>query len=65
MKFYGQMWSLSGETKFVWISNCNDVVRSFLLNHGNVRFKLIMKQWWLLGIKNDEAIVRNGCEKIQ
>ena len=57
------MGSLSGETQFVWISNCNDVVRRFLLNHGNVRFKLIMKQWWLLGIESDEAIARNGCEK--
>ena len=24
---------------------------------------LIMKQYWLLGIENDEVIVRNGCEK--
>ena len=35
----------------------------FLLNHERVDFKLIMKQYWLLGVENDEAIVRNGCEK--
>ena len=37
--------------------------RGFLLNHERVDFKLIMKQYWLLGVENDEAIVRNGCEK--
>ena len=35
----------------------------FLLNHERVDFKRIMKQYWLLGVKNDEAIVRNGWEK--
>ena len=34
-----------------------------LLNHERVDFKLIMKQYWLLSVENDEAIVRNGCEK--
>jgi len=33
-----------------------------LLNHEKVDFKLIMKQYWLLGVENDEAIMRNGCE---
>ena len=37
--------------------------RRFLLNHEKVYFKLIMKKYWLLGVENDEAIVRNGCEK--
>ena len=35
----------------------------FLLNHEKVDFKLIMKQYWLLSVVNDKAIVRNGCEK--
>ena len=35
----------------------------FLLNHERVDLKLIMKQYWLLGVENDEAIVRNGYEK--
>ena len=35
----------------------------FLLNHERVDFKLIMKQYWLLCVENDKAIVRNGCEK--
>ena len=35
----------------------------FLLNHERVDFKLIMKQYWLLNVENDKAIVRNGCEK--
>ena len=35
----------------------------FLLNHKRVDFKLIMKQYWLLSVENDEAIVRNGCEE--
>ena len=34
----------------------------FLLNHEKVEFKLIMKQYWLLGIENDEVIARNGHE---
>ena len=37
--------------------------RGFLLNHERVDFKLIMKQFWLLSVENDKAIVRNGCEK--
>ena len=37
--------------------------RGFLLNHEKVDFKLIMKQYQLLGVENDEVIVRNGCEK--
>ena len=24
---------------------------------------MITKQYWLLGIENDEVIARNGCEK--
>ena len=35
----------------------------FLLNHEKVDFKLIMKQYWLLGIENDEVTTRNDCEK--
>ena len=35
----------------------------FLLNHEKVDFKLIMKQYWLLGVENDEAIVRNDYEE--
>ena len=35
----------------------------FLLNHERVDFKLIMKQYWLLSVENDEAIVRKGWEK--
>ena len=35
----------------------------FLLNHEMVDFKLIMKQYWLLSVENDKAIMRNGCEK--
>ena len=35
----------------------------FLLNHEKVDFKLIMKQYWLLGIENDEVTTRNGYEK--
>ena len=35
----------------------------FLLNHERVDLKLIMKQYWLLSVENDKAIVRNGCEK--
>ena len=35
----------------------------FLLNHERVNFKLIMKQYWLLSVENDKAIMRNGCEK--
>ena len=35
----------------------------FLRNHEKVDFKLIMKQYWLLSVENDEVIVRNGCEK--
>ena len=35
----------------------------FLLNHEKVDFKLIMKQYWLLSVENDKAIVRSGCEK--
>ena len=35
----------------------------FLLNHEKVDFKLIMKQYWLLGIENDEVTMRNDCEK--
>ena len=35
----------------------------FLPNHGRVDLKPIMKQNRLLGVENDEAIVRNGCEK--
>ena len=34
-----------------------------LLNHKKVDFKLIMKQYWLLDVENDEAITRNGCGK--
>ena len=34
-----------------------------LLNHEKVDFKLIMKQYWLLGVENDEAIMRNGYER--
>ena len=34
----------------------------FLQNHEKVEFKLIMKQYWLLVIENDECIVRNGYE---
>ena len=37
--------------------------RGFLLNHERVDLKMIMKQYWLLGFENDEAIARNGCEK--
>ena len=35
----------------------------FWTNHGRVDLKLIMKQNWLLGVENNEAIMRNGCEK--
>ena len=35
----------------------------FLLNHERVDLKLIMKQYWLLSVENDKAIVKNGCEK--
>ena len=35
----------------------------FRLNHERVDLKAIMKQYRLLGVENDEAIVRNGCEK--
>ena len=35
----------------------------FLLNHEKVDFKLITKQYWLLGIENDETIMRNDYEK--
>ena len=35
----------------------------FLLNHERVDFKLITKQYWLLSVENDKAIIRNGCEK--
>ena len=34
----------------------------FLLNHEKVKVKIITKQYWLLGIEDDEAIVRNGRE---
>ena len=34
----------------------------FLSNHERVDLKLIMKQYWLLGVENNEAIVRNGYE---
>ena len=37
--------------------------KGFRPNHEKVDLKLIMKQYWLLGVENDEAIVRNGCEK--
>ena len=37
--------------------------RGFLSNHERVDLKLIMKQYWLLGVENDEAIVRNGYKK--
>ena len=33
------------------------------MNHERVDFKLIMKQYWLLSVENDEAIVRKGWEK--
>ena len=35
----------------------------FRPNHGRVDLKLIMKQNWLLGVENDEVIVRNGYGK--
>ena len=35
----------------------------FLLNHEKVDFKLIIKQYWLLGVENDEPMARNVCEK--
>ena len=37
--------------------------KGFRPNHERVDLKLIMKQYWLLGVENDEAIVRNGYEK--
>ena len=37
--------------------------RGFLPNPKRVDLKPIMKQYWLLGVENDETIVRNGCEK--
>ena len=37
--------------------------RRFQPNHERVDLKSIMKQYWLLGVKNDKAIVRNGREK--
>ena len=35
----------------------------FRPNHGRVDLKPIMKQNRLLGVENDEVIVRNGCEE--
>ena len=35
----------------------------FLPNHKEIGFKMIMKQQWLLGVGNNEAIARNGYEK--
>ena len=39
------------------------LLKGFRLNHERVDHKPIMKQYWLLGVKNDETIVRNGWEK--
>ena len=37
--------------------------RGFPPNHERVDLKLIMKQYWLLGVENDDAILRNGYKK--
>ena len=36
--------------------------KGFRPNHERVDLKPIMKQYWLLGVENDEIIVRNGWE---
>ena len=37
--------------------------RGFLPNPKRVDLKPIMKQYWLLGVENDEFLVRHGCGK--
>ena len=43
--------------------NCNDVVNRVSTEPWEVYLKPIMKQNRLLGVENDEVIVRNGCQK--